>query len=413
MRRILFFVCWLFVGSAQAQALTDSNLFAIDMQEIPPDIKKLEQEYRHTQSSYYWKYDYRWNMPTVFDGEFRDIIKTFGSVEKRISNPDEENILRWLKQLPPEYYPYVGPLLHVTPGLSGKILDLPGIKETKNKFPSRLASVFEDVPDIEFTSPELYIYLMPEVWGEKNSIEYPKTQHTTLQNPHKIKLNPDFIAQVVQNVPAENFTLQARLPQPDLGKRHYFADENTPLSGADVKAFINTSGTIKKFFAQNQNTLKFILIDSLIQYQDKKNGENASAVFLKSVVNPCQTIVRKVKWLRQYSAFQEAISTQGFGLDDWAYICDKTLKAYRVYSMPMDYAGFLNFMRTGRYENMLKEYGYASQELELVRYHHAAFVQMYTSTDNDVKAIKPFVHQLHQLFSDLDVEQSGTPFILP
>ena len=412
-RNIIFSVCWLLAGVAHAQSLTDPQLFAVDLTEAPPDIKELQREYQNIHSNYRWKYEYRWNMPTIFDNEFQNIITTFGKVEKRIENPDEERILRWLKQLPPEYYPYVGPLLHTMPGLSGKILDLPGIKETKNKFPQRIAAVFEDVPDIEFASPGLYIYLMPEMWGEKSSKEKPQPRPQKLQNPHKIKINPKFVAAVLQNVSEDDFTLGHQPKEPSAGMRHFLADAQTPLSGADVKAFVQTGKGLKNFFGQNQNTLRFIMVDSLIRYQDEKNGENATAAWLKTVVNPCQTIARKAKWLRQYTQFQQAIGAQGFGFDDWAYTCDKALKAYRVYTMPIDYAGILNFTRTGLYEDLLRQYGYAPEELEQVRYHHAAFVQMYTSTPENIDAVKPYVQQLRQIFSDLGAENSGTPLILP
>lgn len=413
MKKLFFLLCFLFIGSVQAQSLINSDLFAVDMQELPPDIEKLRYEYRHAHSQYDWKYEYRWNMPTTFDSQFRNIITTFGTVEKRISNADEEAILRWLKTIPPQYYPYIGPLLHTIPGLSGKVLSLPGIKETKNKFPTRLASVFEDIPDIEFASPAMYIYLMPEIWGEKSSIERPLPQFKKLQNPHKVKINPDFVAKVLQNVPEENFSsTQTSKPQ-NLGQRHYFADSQTPLSGADVKAFVNTGTGLKKFITQNNNEIKFIMVDSLIRYQDEKNGENPNVSYLKTVVNPCQTIARKVKWLRQYSAFQEAIGTQGFGLEDWAYTCDKTLKAYRIYKMPISNIGVLNYMRKGLYDKALKNYGYAPEELQTMRYHHAAVVQMYTAPINDVDAVKPFAAELEKMFFDLGVHYGGTPLVLP
>ena len=413
MKKIIFLISWLFISSVQAQSLTDPDLFAINMQEIPPNIEKLGREYRHAQSQYDWKYAYRWNMPPIFDNEFHNIITTFGAVEKRINNPDEEYILRWLKSLPKEYYPYIGPLLHTMRGLSGKVLDLPGIKETKNKFPTRLASVFEDIPDIEFASPAMYIYLMPEVWGEKNSLEAPDLQYRKLQNPHKIKINPDFVAQVLQNVPEENFALNQQEKPQNLGQRHYFADSQTPLSSADVKAFINTGEGLKKFISQNNNELRFIMVDSLMRYQDIKNGENESVSFLKTAVNPCQTIARKVKWLRQYSAFQTAIGAQGFGLEDWAYTCDKIVKAYRVYKMPMSYIGVLNYTRKGLYDKNLKNYGYAPEELQTMRYHNAAFVQMYIATANDIDAIRPFTTQLKNLFFDLGSQYGGTPIVFP
>ena len=40
------------------------------------------------------------------------------------------------------------------------------IKETKNKFPTRIAPQLADIEDLEFLSPYLYYLLMPEMWPE-------------------------------------------------------------------------------------------------------------------------------------------------------------------------------------------------------------------------------------------------------
>ena len=61
-----------------------------------------------------------------------------------------------IQSLPKQYYPYIGPYLHTVPNMSPKILNLPGIKETKNQFPERIAPQLKDIPNLEFLSPYLY-----------------------------------------------------------------------------------------------------------------------------------------------------------------------------------------------------------------------------------------------------------------
>ena len=51
--------------------------------------------------------------------------------------------------MPPQMYEYIGPYLHTVPGIPEKVLNMPGIKETKNKFPSRIAPQLADIEDIE------------------------------------------------------------------------------------------------------------------------------------------------------------------------------------------------------------------------------------------------------------------------
>ena len=84
------------------------------------------------------------------------------------SNDDDESnptsmveMYDMLMMLPKEYYPYIGPMLHTFPGISDRILMLPGIKETKNKFPERIAPQLQGIEDLEFLSPHLYILLIP------------------------------------------------------------------------------------------------------------------------------------------------------------------------------------------------------------------------------------------------------------
>ena len=54
-----------------------------------------------------------------------------------------------LENMHKEYYQYIGPYLHTVPTISEKVLNMPGIKETKNKFPTRIAPQVADIEDIE------------------------------------------------------------------------------------------------------------------------------------------------------------------------------------------------------------------------------------------------------------------------
>ena len=65
-------------------------------------------------------------------------------------------MLEQLKNTPKEYYPYIGPYLHTIPGISEKVLNLPGIKETKTGFRKRIAPQLADIENLEFMSPALY-----------------------------------------------------------------------------------------------------------------------------------------------------------------------------------------------------------------------------------------------------------------
>lgn len=400
--------------SAHAQLKEYSHFFDVDMNEELPMIWRLEKEREQAMTRYNWKYDFNWHISTVFDSDFKQTIKNFGSVEKRINNPDEESLLRDLKHIPPAFYPYIGPVLHTIRGLSGKILDLPGIKGTKHKFPERIASVMQDIPDIEFVSPELYIYLSPQFWGENmQSLEYPQLATEQSEDMPNLRINPKFMQKIKAKVKASDYGAGKKGPVAERGIRHFNADANTPLSSADVEAFIGTFEALDVFRKNNNNEQRLWMIDPLISYWDQKNGTPRELTFLKQVVNPCQTIARKVRWTGLEVEFQKAIGAQGFGLEDWAYTCEKTVKAYRVHNMPQGFISTLKLQRKGYYYQYLDKIAVDEEEKQQMRYFLETFVHMYSTDLENIKAIEPHNKELSRWFYDLDMNFAGTPIILP
>lgn len=414
MKKFLYtLLMMLYTIPAHSQLKEYIHLYDVDLQEQIPYLWRVHEEYKKDNSYYDRKYDYKWRIPSVFNSDFRQKIKTFGSVEKRFDNPDEEELLRDLKRIPKAMYPYIGPMLHNVRGLSGKILDMPGIKETKNKFPDKIASRLRDIPDIEFVTPDLYLFLSPQFWGEDlNTLEFPKELSEPVE-PSRIRINPQFIRRIREKVKISDFYPGAAPKVPDLGLRNYTADKNTPLSGADVQAFLNTFDGLEKFRKTGYNELNLIMIDSLINYWDDKNGTDKQVSFLKSVVNPCQTIVRKVKWAGLRSQFQDAIGGEAFGLDDWAYTCDKTMKAYRVLSMKQPHIAIINALRRGYPYTQLDKLKFTPEERLRQRYFLEAVLHLYDSNSADLAAVRPFYKQITEKLLKIDYLYAGTPFVMP
>lgn len=416
MYRIFLFCCLMFSTTpAVAQLKAYSELYEIDINEEIPMIWRLKQEREKAISRYYWGYDFNWRIPTVFNVDFRQNIKDFGTVEKRLTNPDEESLLRDLKRLPPSIYPYLGPVLHTIRGLSGKILDLPGIKGTKHKFPKRIAAALQNIPDIEFLSPELYIYLSPQLWGEDmKSLEFPQAVKNKPEGDlPDMRINPEFIRKIKTVVKASDYGAGKSGPSVQSGFRHFNPDKNTPLSAADVAAFIATFDALDDFRRHKDNELRLFMISPLINYWDEKNGTPKEIAFLRQAVNPCQTIVRKVRWSGLQKEFQQAIGAQGFGLNDWAYTCEKTIKAFRVHNMPHAFVSTLQLLRSGYYYPILDKYAVDDSEKQQTRYFLEAFGHMYETNLENIKAIKPHNQELRKKLFKLDMHFAGTPIILP
>ena len=413
MKLWIYILMFLFAYPCYAQLKGYEHLFDIDLNENVPLIWRLKKEYEHNNSSYDWHYKFSWQISSVFDYKFKQNIHNFGSIEKRIDNPDEESILADLKRTPKAFYPYIGPLLYTVRGLSGKVLDLPGIKGTKNKFPDKIASRLQNIPDIEFASPDMYIFLSPQFWGEDMaSLEFLHEPLNKQPKTPKIRIDPEFMKKMKQQVNINAYA-KGKSPNTTIGHRHILAGSETPLSTADVRAFINTFDNLKNFSTSGNNGIRLILIEPLINYWDTKNGTNENVAMLKGIVNPCQSLVRRVKWSSLGQKFQDSIGVEGFGLNEWAYTCDKVIKAYRVSSIPSSHIGFYRNLKKGLYYKALDKISQNPREKQQTRYFLEAIAQMFSTTENDLKAVRPFRMELRQKLNALQTEKTGTLFILP
>jgi len=330
-----FFVC-LFVflfahGSAYAIKAEDfAEYFEIDIDEQIPSLKELREQYNFEDSNYDRRYTAKRYIGNVFDSLFRKTITLYGTSEARIVSRTEEELMEVLERLPKEYYPYIGPYLHVAYGIPEKIKNMPGIKETKNKFPTRIAPQLADMENIEFLSPFLYILLIPELWPsnlrENEYIKMPK------DNIHvHVQLPSNFMEKVRKVVPEEEF-------YPDNKKeektklselRTIRPDKNSPLTGGDIKAFAKTISKVNEFTKQGDNYLTLISAGTYLDLYEEDKGKALLLNTMKDLVNPCQRLVQKIKISGMETEFAKILAKDGFDIKGWAYTCDKAVKAYR------------------------------------------------------------------------------------
>ncbi len=340
-------------SSAPVSMQSFSKYYKVDLNAPIPDLKALAAEYDKASELYNPRYLLSWDMGPVFDRVWAATITAYGTSEKRIKAPGEDDLYAMIKSLPKEYYPYIGPALHKAPGISEKILNMPGIKETKNKFPERVAPQLQGIEDLEFLSPNLYILLMPEMWPENNKhIEKPRLRPA--KQP-QIKYDPEFYAELLSQIPNEGFGGAARADnKPGYDKlRTLHITPTSPLTGADVKAFAGTLDNIKQF-STPENIVKLVYAGSLMDYWEQKNGTALALNSLKDAVNPCQRLALKVKWAGLETEFAKVYSSEGFDLNDWAYTCDKTIKAYRIARITSSKLASIRMYRNGVYDSYIQ-----------------------------------------------------------
>ncbi len=403
MKKILFCIALLIIGESNAWAKVSDydKYFRVDMKmeipEIDEYIKKLDSKY----TLYDKGYDSRFKMGNSFKKEFSRTIRSYGMSENRIKNSYEDDLMDLLNWLPKESYQYIGPMLHQIPGMSEKILNMPGIKETKNKFPKDVAERMKGIENIEFLSPSLYFLLMPEIWGEKRpeNLDKPKSKRVkkpkiNVDLPDYLKEKLDMPIKVAEKKPSSAIKKQ-RPASVMAGKLRTLSPSLTsPLTTKDVGAFINTIDSIIDFGMKDnmRNFSKLIIGESLLDIWEQEQGVALRQNSLKDIVNPCQRLVLKTRFAGLYDEFASIVVKEGFSPEEWAYTCDKTIKAFRVLEANQSIAYAVSYHRRGYYDQYINQM--PSKWREEMYATEAAIIKMYTVFKEDVEAVRPYHKEL-------------------
>ena len=362
-------------------ALEKKPDFSVDMDAKLPPYEVMLKKFVDDNKVVDRKYDYHWDIGNVFDNVFRMTIDYYGQTEKRVKNIHEDDLFVMLSTIPPEYYQYIVPYLHTVPNMPETILNVPGIKETKNQFPKRIAKELEEIEDLEFVSPYLYYVLMPESWPD-----YRKTMEKMPlpSTKAKVKHDPEFFKKVNALVPDEMFypgaSKQDKITQSDL--RTLEPTQNSPLTSADVKAFIGTLDKVNKFTKDLKIYDRINTAGRLIDMWEKEQGSGMQVSLLKDLVNPCQRLVQKVKYAGLERDFSKLINADGFDIEGWAYTCDKTVKAYRVSMLTRSIMAGILMYKQGVYDALRDIGGVRIGNLQ--RETVEAILAMYRAPMNDV-----------------------------
>lgn len=417
-KQLIFFVLTLCLATFSAKAeetvakpvnmQSFSKYYQVDLDAPIPDLKKLSEEYDEAAELFNPRYLLSWDMGPVFDRIWSATITAYGTSEKRIKSADEDYLYEMIQMLPKEYYPYIGPTLHTTRGISEKILNMPGIKETKNKFPERIAPQLQGIEDLEFLSPYMYILLMPEMWPENNkNIEKPRPRPAKIP---QVKYNPEFYAELLKQIPEEGFGGASRTDnKAGFDKlRTIKITATSPLTGADVKAFANTLVNIKSF-AGTDNMLKLIHAGQLMDYWEEKNGTALNINSLKDAVNPCQRLALKVKWAGLETEFAKVYSSEGFDLKGWAYTCDKTIKAYRIARISSGKLASIRAYREGVYDAYVQSMKPQWRDNQFATMQ--SIIEMYKASRDDVFTVLKHETELKEKITPLGGMLANMPIV--
>lgn len=327
---LILLVGLFFAGLAKAAVSDFAEFFDIDLEkdELPTksDLDKALEE----KSDYDRKYGSFYDLLGEFDRDFYVKIAAYGIQEKRLKGVNEDFYMDFLNSLPKKYYQYVGPQLFEIPNMSEKVLNLPGIKETKNKFPTRIAEQVKDIENLEFMSPMYYYLLMPEAWpGFESDVEKPK------MTPYfpRVRYDKNFYAVIKKLVKPEKYMPgyeeKAQKSKSDL--RTVKIDKNSLLTAADIAAFVETIDRVDDWANKPEN--QYLLAAATILWANYQQNDELGKYVpggLIDLVNPCSRFVQKTRIMGKEREVAMLVADKGFTLNEWAYTCDKTIKAYKV-----------------------------------------------------------------------------------
>ena len=355
----LFILCWLMFGlvlipAANAGVADFADFFEVDLEKDElPSVSELETNFAKY-DNYNKKYKSFYDLLGDFDSEFYTAIASYGGREKRIKGESEDLYLEFLAIMPKKYYQYLGPMLFEVPNMSEKVLNLPGIKETKNKFPTRIAEQVKDIENLEFMSPALYFFLMPEAWpGYQEDIERPKM----IPYHPKVVYDKDFFAAIKKLVKPEKFMPgykeTTKLSKSDL--RTLYPTKDTLITSADIKAFISTIDEVDDWANEPQNKFLLSRVGIMWMAYEREQGVGKYVPYgLKDMVNPCVRLVQKTRILGKELELAKIVAKEGFTVNEWAYTCDKTIKAYRLSNIRSGVVRAIREYQKGIYDDEIK-----------------------------------------------------------
>ena len=321
----------------------------------------------------------------------------------------EDDIYRLILMLPKYAYQYIGPFIHEMPYVSDRILNIPGIKETKGKFPTRIAPQMKEYAKKygKYMSTHLYIYLMPEAWAR------PEREKSTFKGYSKIIkidentkpddlfiLNNRSLLKKHKMLSPEQYRTGAALekqvrPQTPADQ----VTQTSALTEGDVEAALASFQEIEKEFGNN----RFDEFHTALR--DMSLSDNN---LMEEMLNPMQTLVDKINRLPEKERFAKTVAKNGFTLESWGITVDKIIKARRVANMSPAVA--LNLAAWRRLKKPPKSFDVLSPHDRQVSWDSIQlFLGMYTSTRENLLAVKNYGDNIRKVFATRDMMFIETP----
>ena len=321
----------------------------------------------------------------------------------------EDDIYRLILMLPKYAYQYIGPFIHEMPYVSDRILNIPGIKETKGKFPTRIAPQMKEYAKKygKYMSTHLYLYLMPEAWAttqrEKSTFKgyskIIKIDENTKPDDLFILNNTSLLKKHAILSPEKYRTGEALKKQFRPQTPADQVTQTSALTEGDVEAALASFKEIEAEFGNN----RFDEFHSALR--DMSLSDNN---LMGEMLNPMQTLVDKIDRLPQKERFAKALAKHGFTPQSWGITVDKIIKARRVENMSPAVA--LNLAAWRRLKKPPKSFDTLSPRDRQIAWDSIQlFLGMYSSTRENLLAVKNYGDNIRKVFATRDMMFIETP----
>ncbi len=351
----------------------------------------------------------------IYSALAESIEKSFpGGVDALLQQREqmEDDIYRLLQMLPDYAYQYVGPFINDMPYVPDRILNIPAIKATRGKFPTRIAPQMKEYAEKygQYMSTYLYIILMPEAWATTSRAEssdfkgFNKVvtidENTKpsdlfdLHNPTLLKKHALLSPAAYRSGAVFNHTARPQTPAKKVTR-------TSPLTEGDVEAALTSFDDLKRAFGDDRFDEFHTTLRDMSLSDNNLMGE---------LLNPMQTLADKISRMpeKYRNTFRETLAQTGFTPESWAITADKIIKARRVAKMSPAVA--LNVGTWRRYKRPPKSFDVLSPRDRQISWESIRlFVGLYTTTRENLLAVKNYSDKIQQALKAGDIMYMETP----
>lgn len=324
---------------------------------------------------------------------------------RRRQSKMEDDLYELIVSAPKYTYQYFAPFLHTLPYMPERILNIPGIKELKGKFPTRIAPQMREYAKKygKYMSPYLYVLLMPEAFPskerEKPSLKsYTKVitidENTTpsdfffindksLLDDHKM-LSPD-------DYRSGRFAAKQKRPQTPANE----VTPSSPVTEGDIDASLAAVMTLREEFGANRLDEFHSLIRRMALFENNLHEE---------LLNPFEVLTDRTERMppKYRDKMRAALAKHGFTPESFGLTMDKILKAHRVAKMTPATAMTLAAWR--KLKAPPKSFDVFSPEDKAEAWRSIRlFLDMYSTTQENLLAVKKYSDNIRKALGSTDM----------